>query len=388
MTTYTILQTLGLNQDSEFANAAARFVEAVKEFAVGMLEEEDIRRADQQERAVELLYAGFFKYAVEWAETQHDLHKKRPGHPDAEKLKILAMSTREDLQKNILRYIRCYMYLNRSFMILQGELECCATGARDQGVKWTPDTDVLWERFRKERAELEESNEKLARACEILTVAEKDFDCVEQSVQKLFGKKPAQELLPPFRFSLRCGDFEKAEKILTALENVKRRLGADKAGVKIIQESGRRFRDVLEKHQDILKDSENKTYLRPGEVRIVLEAQKQDIIKKTALIQKYHQPYIEYKIKALGHLKEKLRVIGSLESLTTLYIRMIRGIAEPMIDAKIMRKYEEEVVGHIDYLLGSQFQEIENIEKRSLALVERFKEDMKEFKKGTAHAGL
>ena len=48
----------------------------------------------------------------------------------------------------------------------------------------------------------------------------------------------------------------------------------------------------------------------------------------------------------------------------TLYIRMLRGIAEPLEDIKAVRQYESEVIEHVLYLLGGQFQEMQNINRR------------------------
>ena len=82
-------------------------------------------------------------------------------------------------------------------------------------------------------------------------------------------------------------------------------------------------------------------YLYDKEITQLNAQNKEIILKKTEFIRKYRRAYMEHKISALEHLKEKLLIPGSLESLTTLYIRMIRGLAEPMTDMALLREYAE-----------------------------------------------
>ena len=76
---------------------------------------------------------------------------------------------------------------------------------------------------------------------------------------------------------------------------------------------------------------------------------------------------------------KKLLIFGSLEGLTTLYMRLVRGMAEPMTDIKQVRSYEAEVIENVNYILGGQFQEIGNTEKWTTQTMNEFYECMADF---------
>lgn len=104
----------------------------------------------------------------------------------------------------------------------------------------------------------------------------------------------------------------------------------------------------------------------------MLESCSKDIEQKETFIRKYYRPYLSNRIDKLKFLRTKLLVVGSLESLMTLYIRMMRGIAQPLEDIKSVRLYESEVIEHVTYLLGGQFQEMNNINERIEEILQEF----------------
>lgn len=392
MTTHLLLQTLGLSGDSDFGDAAARFSYAVKEMAAGLLDEKEASRADQQERAVELLYADFFRYAAAWVENRQmaTAHNKNISElPAARPIKAKAADTRNSLQDHMIAFLRCYIFLNRSIFRLRMELEHCEMPEGEKGVSWSPDTGVLLGRFRRERQELEASNDDLAQGYAVLKDVEQHLNALEEQGKKLFGEKNAESALRAFRAGIRTGDFKRADTALKTLEQLKPRLGADKTVLPSLREGARRYLETLARNKDLLTGPENKLYMKSAEINVLLEAQKREIRKKTDFIRKYRRAYMEHKVRALEHLKEKLLIPGSLESLTTLYIRMIRGLADPMTDMALLREYEEEVVERIDYLLNGPFHNTAEIRQRGLELLNEFEKGIKEFEEGeTQHAGL
>ncbi|MEZ5918469.1 MAG: hypothetical protein R3D66_00585 [Alphaproteobacteria bacterium] len=202
-------------------------------------------------------------------------------------------------------------------------------------------------------------------------------------------EKNAESALRSFRAGIRTGDFKKADTALKTLEQLKPRLGADKTVLPSLREGAVRYLETVARNKDLLTGPENKLYMKSAEINVLLEAQKREILKKTEFIRKYRRAYMEHKISALEHLKEKLLIPGSLESLTTLYIRMIRGLAEPMTDMALLREYEEEVVERIDYLLSGPLGNTGEIRQRGLELLDEFEKRYKEFEEGeTQHAGL
>ncbi|MEZ5918468.1 MAG: hypothetical protein R3D66_00580 [Alphaproteobacteria bacterium] len=192
MTTHLLLQTLGLSGDSDFGDAAARFSYAVKEMAAGFLDEREASRADQQERAVEMLYAEFFRYAATWVENRQmaQTHNKNSEElPAALPVKAKAADIRNALEEHMLAFLRCYIFLNRSILRLRTALEECEAPAGEKGISWSPDTGVLLGRFRRERQELEASNDDLTQGHAVLKGVEPYLNALEEQGKKLFGEE-------------------------------------------------------------------------------------------------------------------------------------------------------------------------------------------------------
>ncbi|HBR67893.1 MAG TPA: hypothetical protein DEA55_00780 [Rhodospirillaceae bacterium] len=375
---------LGLEPGTEISNAASVFLEQVKEYMNSVQANPSEAHVKAEENALLMLYRSFFQYALEWAGQERKKFVKQPNHPDAAKLKKKAAEALNDLQDNIIKFALTYMRLNRSMGIIQNELDTYEkTGQVDKNIEWTSDTGILLQRYRKERKALAESNERLLRGIEVLDSNEKHFDLLEQAAQKVFDEQ-GEEYLRSYRSALRSGDFGKAEKALQTMAAAKRKFSIDKkaeeSALQTIQKSGKAFIDAVMNSQDHLRGPDGKLFLKKGEMKVILDAQMREIEQRNMYIQKYHQPYMEYRLNGLRHLKEKLLVVGSLEGLTTLYMRLMRGMAQPLADIKQVREYETEVIGNVYYLLGGRFQEVDNIEKWNVETLQEFAESMQDFK--------
>src|SRR5690606_23557383 len=121
-----------------------------------------------------------------------------------------------------------------------------------------------------------------------------------------------------------------------------------------MKKAGEAYIAFLEKHQEILRAGGKKLYLKPAEVNILKDENNREIEQKQVSTRKYFRAFLSYQITSLQYLRTKLLVLGSLGSLMTLYIRLLRGIAEPLEDVKAVRLYESEVIEHVSYLLGGQ----------------------------------
>jgi len=384
MNVHSLAQMLGLEPGTEISNAASIFLEQVKEYMQSAQANPSQSHARAEESVLTMLYKNFFGYAMEWAAQERKKTSGKANHENAAALKKKAAAALNDLQDNIIKYALAYMHLDRALGKVQNKIESYDKKTEAKDIKWTSDTGTLLKRNRKERKDLRDSNTRLSKGTKILETAAKDRSAFEQGIIKIYGEKVAEALLRPFRSALRVGDFPKAKKVVSALEKVKKKsmLGkkTDERSVKSVQKSGHGFIGTIEKEQDLLRAGDGKIFLKSSEVEIVVKAQKKEIEQKTKHIDKYHQPYLEGKLQSLRHLREKLLVVGSLESLTTLYIRLIRGMAQPLADIKAVRIYEEEVIGRVYYLLDGQFQEVDNIEKWNGEAMEEFEDSMKDFK--------
>ena len=88
--------------------------------------------------------------------------------------------------------------------------------------------------------------------------------------------------------------------------------------------------ETTEKNQALLTSEETRIFLKPIETDLAYNADIRELQKIKGFLAKYHLPYMQYKLDTLSHLKDKLLVINSLESLMTLYKRLIMGIAFPL----------------------------------------------------------
>lgn len=375
---------LGLEPGTEISNAASIFLEQVKEYMNSAQASPSAAHIKAEEGALLMLYKNFFGYALEWAAQERQKTAKQPNHPDALNLKKKATEALNDLQDNIIKFALAYMRLNRAMSFVQDELNTYEnSGEKDKKIKWTSDTGILLLRYRKERKVLIESNKRLSQGIKILEEKEKHLEALEQNLQRIFGDK-IEDHLRPYRSALRSGDFDKAEKSLKAMANAKRKFSLDKKAEELaletVQKEGSIYIEVVKAAQEELRAPDGKLFLKSKEMSVTIAAQDREIEQKSMYISKYHQPYMEHKLNSLRHLKEKLLVVGSLESLTTLYIRLMRGMAQPLADIKEVRRYEEEVIGHVYYLLGGQFQEIDNIERWNIETIQEFASSMDDFK--------
>jgi hypothetical protein len=82
---------------------------------------------------------------------------------------------------------------------------------------------------------------------------------------------------------------------------------------------------------------------------------------------------MEYKLGHLALLRDKLHVVGSLDSFMTLYLRLVTGMARPMKSLEDVRLYEAEVLGPIRFIQNGQAEEMPKIHAAAEKTVEEFR---------------
>lgn len=373
------LQVLGIKEETELGHAGSIVVEQVKDYIQKAQDGANEKNALREEEALKTLYELFFQYALAWVTAERTKTAKDANHPRAMDLRKKASAALADLQAGIIKYAICYMRLTRATSVVQHEIET-TSAPMEKGVEWTAESGILLGRFRKEKAMLEASNARLNKAISLLAPFEKDCDAFEEACKSAFGDEAADELLRPFRSGLRSDDFKKADKALLAIPEGKTRFGTDKSKTKAAFDKliprMKAYVKTLAAEPDTFKGSEGRLFLRGSEIRMIVQAQEKEIEQRRAFIHKYHQPYLHYKKAAMFHLREKLLVVGSIESLMTLYIRLMRGFALPLKDEKAVREYEHNVLENIDYLMAGQFQEIDRIEERKNDAMDELKQSL------------
>ncbi len=382
MSSQNFLQVIGLKEDADISVAGTRFIESVREYITFVEKNPPEENIKKEETEVTVLYRSFFPYSVEWARNERNKREDEENHPDALDLKEKGSAAVKDLQNNLIEFAICYMRIHWAIGLINAEM-MRTPDPEEKEVEWTGETGVMLGKYRKQRAKLLVANEKLDKGMELLEDINPHRSAVEKCAAELLGEELAEKTLGTYRSGLRIGDFAKARKGLDKVKDVKKKFAFDKKKIQQTQDtmkkSGETYIAFLEKHQEVLRASDDKMYLKPSEVSVLKHANDRELERTEAFIKKYFRPLLNYQVKTLKYLRTKLLVLGSLESLMTLYIRMMRGIAEPMADVKSVRLYESEIIEHVTYLLGGQFQEMKNIEKRIEEILQEFRMSVQDY---------
>lgn len=368
-----ITQILGIEAGADISAVGSKIIEHIKSYCQAVQTKPKEKTAKVEDAAIKKIYEIFFEYSRMWASEEKLKHKKEKDDPSAARLKERAAEVLSDLQQNIINYAQCYLRLHRASGFIHKEMKIFEKASsidvlKAEKIPWTSDTGMLLQKYRKERKSLKAETDILNAALDVLQEAEPHFVEAEEAINSILNEKKVEENIRPFRTAMRSKDFNKARKSLKVLDDLKPGFAQNKAkfteGVQTAKDGFLAYIDIIDKGQENLIDAEGKIYLREKEVSMVAKSKSKEIESKSSFIEKYHQSYMDYKNREISHLKDKLLVIGSIESLMTLYIQLMRGLARPITDMKAVREYEHEVIEKVNYLLGGQFQEIHNIENR------------------------
>lgn len=324
----------------------------------------------------------FFDYSLHWVSKESEKYKGVKEFDTAPGVKQQAKSTITDLQDYIGEFVSCYMHLNRFMTLLRDEIKeeeiRMATGGGQEKVRWTADAGVIIARYRKEKKQLVARTERMGAARKILEQIENDFDQIRAAAINLFGKDKAEPYVRKFVAACRVLDFRKANRALKDIQDAKKKFGMDQKTVnqnlKAILGSGEKILKTIEENKDTLTSEENRVFLKPVETDLAYNGDIKELQKIKGFLAKYHLPYMQYKLDTLNHLKDKLLVMNTLESLMTLYKRLIMGIAMPLKDIKTVRMYESEILNHTKYLLTGHSAELPKILQRGEETVQEFRQ--------------
>lgn len=377
------LDELNLPEGAAIEAVEQKFVALVKERIQAVAETYDEMEVTKEEAWLKNFHKQFFEYVLRWAKDQQAKGKKAGEHPDAVKLKIEAQTTIKAMQDNIIRYASCYMHLNRYLTLLRDEIksEEIRLGGDGNVLKWTSNTGVAISRYKKQKKAILHQLQQMEEMSPALQEIESCLGRIRSLAEELHNKEKSDMLARSLTAALRTSNFTRAGKLVREAGESKKRFGFDNKNADSLQKNlimeGRKLVDLVNTNANLLQGPDNKLYLRPSETTIAMDAGRKELKKVRSFLAKYHLPYMQHKVDSVFHLKDKLLVVGSLESLMTLYKKLVTGIALPLEDIKAVRHYECEVIQHVKYLLETQFQEIPRI-------FERAKENVEEFRSGRA----
>lgn len=381
------IQNLTFDPGMDISHAAAKTAETVQLYSAYVRNSGKIDDKEREHKTLELLYKRFFDYTDSWLLNIQNQKPYQEKDLDAANLKQKASNAINEIQRNIVRFAGIYMHIDRCTGIVAHELKNHTNAAsRDlKDFKWSAQTGDVLKRYKIERLELGELYERFNKGREVISIIDPHYIKIEQLAQKLAGKDNATASLRSFRSALRTGNFDHAKKVIAELSEGKKGLlsigGGSKQEATALKKLGENFVKTIESSEMFLQDAEGRFFFRNSELNVALQTLKREIAQKDALIDKYYGPYLDDKRKKFLHLKEKLHVFGSLQGLTTLYMKLVRGLATPMSTIQIVREYESDVIMHVDYILTGQFQEINNIENRTEDELEDFYSSVEAYQK-------
>ncbi len=383
------LQELSLPVNANIDAVEPAFVDKLKERLQQVADSYSETGLKDEEKWLRGFVAAYFDFVMRWVGKESVKYREVKEFDTAPALKQQAKAVITELQNYIVEFVSCYMHIGRFMTLLRDEIkkeEIKVSGAGR--IKWTADAGVVIARYRKEKKQLLDRMERMSKARIELEKIDEDFSIVRGSIMTLFGKDKAEPYNRRFVSSLRVSDFKKAQNAIKEIDEARKKFGLDqktaKQAMDSLHASAKRIMASIEHNHDLLFSEEGKVFLRPVETDMAYNSDVKELQKIKGFLAKYHLPYMQYKLDMLGHLKDKLLVLNTLESLMTLYKRLILGIALPLKDIKATRLYESEILNHVKYLLTGHFTELPKILQRAEETVDEFRQsriELEEFEK-------
>lgn len=360
------LQELGLPSGYDLDRVEQRFVEHIKKRIYLIAENYREETIAAEEDWLRKFHNYFFQYALHWAEEEAKKSKEQPNHPDAPKLKLAARETIHALQAMIVEFSQCYLRLNCFMTLVRGVIRSEEVRLGVQGnIRWTADAGIVLDRNKKMKKKLLDDIRRYQDARETIRKIEDHLSSTGNALETLFGSAKKEKFMRSIVAALRTADSKKAAAALKNIAQEKKKFTVDQkkadALQKTIADEGGALTDLVFGNIALLRGSDGKLFLRRSETDIAHNANVQELRKIKAFLAKYHLPYLEYKLDTLQLMRDKLLVIGSLESLMTIYRRLVAGVALPMPDIKDVKIYEGEVVNNVKWLLDGHYREIPKI---------------------------
>lgn len=345
-----IAKALGIGEGADISDTASIIMKKIKQYIAASKAGGDMTKAPVENATLQKFYNVFFSQGSNWANQQKAKLSHIETHPDTKKLRNSAKPMQEKLKKRLLDAGLCVMQLDRVEGYFRKQIEAHVGDAgQRQKMQWSSDSDKILEKYVTEYHALVTSNEELAKAVAAL-------DGIEANLDALAGDIQTKVL----RY-LRGQDFDKARELIASLKNdAKQSAGA--------------YIDAIEAKKSELIGKDDKIYASLKEPRLIMDNQTKEIAQKREHIIKYTKPFMEHKVEQIGHLKNKLTLVGSLDHLMTLYVQLLRGLVEPFQGLPEVREYEANVLNKIKHMLDVQFQEIDVIFERQKEILDLFDE--------------
>ena len=389
----SLLTLLNLSPDgADFDDVGRNFIDHVKAHVQKGADSYDDEAVRQEEEYLRALFPKFFEFTVYWIRDEIARNKDTRNHADAVKLKNEAKGVLRVLQDNIITFTIVSMALNRFMVLVRDEIKKSDAKsinyADKKKIKWTGDTGVMLSRNKKRKVEIDALLAGYENALPVVEIAEKEFKSFHDGLSALFSREDAEKIFGAVRSSLRVGNFTRARGVIRDMAKISPRFTIDKKtteeNIAALDKTAETMIARLEANAENLRSEDQKLFLGLSELRLIQDSLKMELRKIRAYIVKYNLPYMEYKLDQLAMLRDKLLVVGSLDSLMTLYLRLVSGMARPMAKLEDVRLYEAEILGPIKFMQGGQFEEIQKIHEAAVKTVEEFRRVRQEYQEELA----
>lgn len=379
---------LGFPPDgADFGDIGRGFIDHVKTHVQKGADSYDDEAIKQEEDYLCTLFPRFFDFTVYWIRDEIARNKDARNHPDATALKNEAKGVLRTLQDNIITFTIVSMRINRFMILVRDEIKKSniksINYSSNKKIKWTNDTGVMLGRNKKRKIEIDALLAKYETAMPVVQSADRELKAFHEGAASIFSHDDAEKVYSAVRSALRVANFDRARGALREMGKMPPRFTVDRGAadekIKALAKTAEKFILLLEKNAENLVSEDGKLFLGISELRLIQDSLGMEARKIRAYIVKYNLPYMEYKLDQLSLLRDKLLVVGSLDSLMTLYLRLVGGMAGTMTRLEDVRLYEAEVLGPIRFMQGGQFAEIPRIMTAAEKTVEEFRRVRQEY---------
>ncbi len=274
-----------------------------------------------------------------------------------------AMKGRDQLiafQKQMQRYVLCYMHLNRALVRTRIDIEKIAKlyphDENRHGIRISDVTGMLVARAFRQKKEMMQKRQRLTALSGVLQEMQ---DCFTLLRGDLLLQMPAAErAYTAFQAALRQGEFDIAYTMVREWTDGTHI--ANPAAQKMIAANADRILTLVTAHAAGLK-VQGGYMLEKSDIALLFSFQKAEEARVDSFLRKYMLPLLTYKLRQLLGVAGRLGRIGSLEGLLVVHARLLGGLARPMDDIAQIKRFEEDVVAKASFLVRHAFPDLPHI---------------------------
>lgn len=386
--TELLFQTLNLSPESTPYDVERAFTPYIKERIQSYPESYNPQKTAEEEAFLKKIFSEYFDVVKKKSVSNID---KKKDPPNIAKLRSEAATYIKGIEQANIAFAVYYMKINHYIVLVRDTIQreekfMAVSGER---VKWTSDMNIMLLRYRKRKRELETMNERLQKAILVFDGTPDLVQVLEQEITNIAGNESGS-VLRSITSSIRVKNFERARKSIKNLSEYKKKLMTISKNFDASKQNAvstaRKLLDIVENNMEILEDSEGKLFLRASEINNTLNANNKEIQDIRKYLAKYQMPYMEDKLNNLSTMKDKLLLIGTLDSLITLHMNIIRGMNAPLDTLSSQREFETAVYEKSKFLISVKYPEMKHIEEQSEKIVQEFTNGLKQYLEEKAQA--